>query len=67
MVEVDKGIFGPQFLLQFLARDHLAGLPQQERQNLERLPAQLEPHPVFPKFMRIQIRFEWTEPYSMRI
>jgi hypothetical protein len=67
MVEVNKSVLGPQFLLQFLPRHQLPGLLEQQRQNLERLPSELDPQPVFPKFMRIEIGFERTEPHPVRI
>ena len=44
VVEVDKRIGGPKFLLQFFSRDHIAGAFQQERQHLERLPLQAQLH-----------------------
>jgi len=34
---VDKRVGWPQVLLEFVARDHFAGLRQQHREHLERL------------------------------
>jgi hypothetical protein len=67
MVEVDKRILGPQLLLQFLPRHQLPGPPQQQSQNLKRLAPELHTEPIFPKFMRIEIRFERTETHAVRI
>src|SRR5579862_9414392 len=61
MIEIDEGIRRPQRLLKLLPGNKHAGLPQQQRQNPERLPGYLQSYFVFEKFLAVQIREERTE------
>jgi hypothetical protein len=60
-IEFDEGVRRPHGLLQFLARDDLAGPPQQYGQNLERLLLELHHAPLFAQFSSAQIGFEQAE------
>jgi hypothetical protein len=61
VIKIDERVRRPKFLLEFLARDHLAGMLHQHRQHLKRL--LLKPHaqPMFAQFARAQIELEYSE------
>ncbi len=58
VVKIDKGIGRPKLLTQFLPRYYLAGLLQQQHQNLKRLVLELDLPPVLVQFTSSKIDFE---------
>src|SRR6266446_4195607 len=61
MVKIDKGVGGPDSLLQFFAGDDLTRLFQQDLQNLKRLFLELELDPFLTQFSGPKVYFEDTE------
>ena len=47
MIEINKGIRRPKFIAKLLARDHLPGMLQQHRQNLQGLFLKLDLDALF--------------------
>jgi hypothetical protein len=58
--DIDKRV-RPKTLLQFFPRHHLAGLLQQNDQNLKRLAAKLQPHSRLTQLTGAQINLEIPE------
>jgi len=61
-VKLDKCVSGPQPLLQFFARDHLAGILEQQGQDAERLFLQRDLQAVLPEFPGFDVHLEGPEP-----
>ena len=52
VLEIDKGIFAPEFTTQIVARHQCPGRPHQEGQNAKRLDRQKEPTAVLRQLPR---------------
>ena len=61
MVEVYKGVAGPEAHAEFFASDQLAGLAQEDGQNIKRLPDQANSRALLTDFMSVQVDCEGTE------
>lgn len=61
VLEVNKGICGPELRLHFLARDEFAGVFQEHGQDLKRPAGKAELSAVLPEFVRVQIYFVGAE------
>ena len=66
MIEIDKGVGGPNLRSQLLASDYFARVLQQSDQNLKGLFLQSDLRSVSAQFTCSQVQFEHTEP-SRRI
>jgi hypothetical protein len=62
VVKIHESVGRPNPLSQVFPRNHVAGVFQQDLQNLERLFLQPDLGPVAPQFSRILIQFELSEP-----
>ena len=67
IIEVDKGVVGPQFLLQLLPRDTLTWVFQQHRQDLKRLFLEFDLHSILTQFARSQVKFKKSSRTSFPI
>jgi len=61
LIEVDKGVVGPDPLLQFLPGDQLSGFFQQRPQHLEGLVRNFQADPMLPHLPSAEIHFENAE------
>ena len=61
VVEINKGIFRPQAFAKLFAGNHLAGLFEQDRENLERLLLQPDLPAVLVKLASAQIQGIFVE------
>src|ERR1700692_4699786 len=66
MLEIDKRVTRPEFLLQFLTADQFTGMIQQHLQDGQRLTLQANAHPLFAQFPRVNIELEGAETYHAR-
>ena len=55
VIEVDEGVRGPELLLQFFARDDIAGAVEENGQHLERLPLQAQFGSAFAEFAGAEV------------
>ncbi|HSY65052.1 MAG TPA: hypothetical protein VK829_10660 [Terriglobales bacterium] len=62
MVEIHKGISGPELAPQFLARYKIAGALEQYRKQLYGLTLQTQFDAAFAQFPSMQIQFKGVEP-----
>ena len=60
VVDVDEGVW-PQPFLQFFARHYVAGLLEQDGQNLDRLAGKLQLLPILAQLARSKVQFERSE------
>jgi hypothetical protein len=61
VLEIDKGVVGPQALAEFLARNNGSGILEQDFQYLEGLRLQPDAYAMFPEHAFLEIQFERTE------
>jgi len=61
VIEIDKSVGGPDFLLQLFPRDHLARIFQQNLKNLQGLLLKLDLDALLAQFPGAQVHFENTE------
>ena len=61
VVEIDKGVGGPDLLLQFFAGDGLTGTLQKNLEDLERLLLEFDLRALFPQFAGPEIQFKGPE------
>ena len=61
LVEIDEGVAGPRLLTQFLTRDNLPALFQQESEELKRLVLQFDPQSVARERERTHVECEKAE------
>src|SRR5215472_3088520 len=66
MIEINKGIGGPQFATQFLSGDHLARLSKQADKDSKGLLLQLDLYAVPAQLCCAQIDFEETKANRSR-
>jgi len=58
LLEVHKGVGGPQPLLKFFSGNDFPGALQQQDQNLDRLPLDSDLHSIFAEFPRLWVELE---------
>ena len=61
MVEVDEGVGGPEFLLQFFAGDDFSGALEQQGEHLEGLTLQAKLDSALAQFACAEVEFEDSE------
>jgi hypothetical protein len=61
MVKIDKGVLWPQLLAQSFPRHDIASMLQQQDQDLERLRAQFDRHPIAMQLFRLPVQFKKTK------
>jgi hypothetical protein len=61
VIEIHKGVRGPELKAQLLAGDEFAGLFQQHAQHSQRLALQPDPASLFVKFSRAEVDLEVSE------
>ena len=65
MVKVDKGVFGPNLLAQFFARDQFARTFQEDGTDLKGLALQGDLRPILAEFASAQVRLKDSEANNM--
>ena len=65
MVEIDKGIGGPQTLVEFFTRHQFAMLFEQRNQNSQRLLLKADSLAVLPKLTDTRVQFERTKAHQL--
>jgi hypothetical protein len=58
VLEAHRGVNGPEFLLDFLARHYLAQMLQKHHHNFKGLFLELDLQPVLTQFTAAQVHFE---------
>ena len=66
VLEVSKGVGGPEFLLQLLAGDQFSGAEEQGFEDLEGLPGQANPDALLAQFGGVEIYLEDAEADDSR-
>jgi hypothetical protein len=61
VIEIHKSVYGPEFFLKFLASYNLAGVVQQQSQNLERLFLKPDSQTVLAQLAGAQVEFEYPK------
>jgi hypothetical protein len=65
VLEIDDSVVGPQFLLEFVAAYHLAGVLQQELEHKQGLSLQANGLLAVAQLTRPQVQFEVTKAYTI--
>jgi len=60
MVEIDKGVAGPEAFAQFVAANNLAWLFKKNRQDLKGLFGQLDAQTMLAQFEGFEVKVEYT-------